>query len=670
MLSCSIPVVCSHKNADSRVVSFRGRPPKIFVEEIGQFVKLPDSNIKKLTVLENVDPAVRKAYLQAAAATGESVNDLLRKNPLIKAFLKKETAVASHSIRVGNNKITSLMDGGQIFKKTLSSIVHAEKSIQVRMFEFQNLTVDGNHWATQGAETVKGANEQRRLLETIIAKKKQKPEMKIQIILDNHKWGIDSFGKKKHFNNEDMIVYLKQNGIDVVPAAKESTLNHDKFVIIDGKEVIIGGMNWGTHSPANHDLCFHIIKNNQNKASEVDNIMELFNTDWKFAWFKIATGGLVPGPLSKAEQKFYNGMDKLIKEENVLCYEKLKPYFDIPEAKNRYFEGDLDLIETKPIKNPMIKLLSTRPYEYKNIDSEGSESARQYLMEEIKNSKEVFGELFYFTSKEIIETIAQRVKKGDLKAQFLVSEADFPYCKNAFHKMIKLGIDVRVYNADKSVNQRPHSKWAVFDQERILCGSVNWSDRGLQQNRAKGFRDDTPLVVSKIEDNISEVSKDVDYFEKKLGLPSLKWDRENSAESYEKLKKMSSLYKSVYNKLNKNGKVNFRVGKSSYTFYADKMEFVKNGQTYKLSDKDERNSLAILRKIRGYYNGIADLHRSKPKYDRGNSESAIAFVSKSMVKKVLEKQFKYDWKISESAYDAQNRAPAMYIAPKKIDLAG
>lgn len=644
------------------VLSFGARVPKVS-KYIGQKLLSPKNSKEPLGVLKNLYEKDVKQFELDCYKKGIAPADAFEKMLGIKKYIPKVLAVESVTKKIGSVELTSLMDGEQIFKRTLEDIQSAKKSIQVKMFEFQNVTVDGEDWKPRGAENIPGYEEQRQLLETLINKKKENPKMKIQLILDVHKWHINSEGRKKHYNNQSMIMFLKKNNIDVVPAPRDSILNHDKYYIVDGNRAMIGGMNWGTHSVANHDFCFAMKRSDGKKNSEIDTLMQDFNDNWEFAWYRIGTKRLVPGPLDEEEQKLYKGIDKKINPENVIYYNYVKEFFDNPVARSRYKNGKLDLIECHPLKSPVIKFVDTKPREFEEIGKNSSEKAFEYLMSEMKNSKEIFGNLFYFTNKEIINTIIKRVNSGELKAKFIIHEADFPYCKDAYFKMRDYGIDIRHYKEDKTVDQRMHAKWAVFDNKRIFVGSPNWSDRALMQNLDEGFRSDTPLTSELIEERISDIIKEVKPFEDILHLPNVKWD--GSESSFETLKKALNLLNSAYDKLNETGKAKFKINNKEYIFKKNQTDILVDGVKYSYKEEDDRNTLAILRKITGKYGNICERHNSKEKYKRGNSESAIIVDSKEFVDEVFKPQFTRDWEYSKSEYEEQHKKKPVYIPPKQ-----
>jgi phosphatidylserine/phosphatidylglycerophosphate/cardiolipin synthase-like enzyme len=563
------------------------------------------------------------------------------------------------------------MDGEQIFDKTLDYLKSAEKSIQVEMFEFQNLTVDGGHWTLNGANNVPGTKEQQQILSTLIKKKQENPDIKIQVVLDAHKWYIDSFGKQRHYANADMIKYLKEKGIDVVPyprsAQQGANLQHTKMLIVDGKKAILGGMNWGTHSAANHDACVAIETLPKYENSEVDNLVKYqFNPDWKFSWQRLGETKLVAGPLNEEEQKNYNGLDKEIKEENVQYYNLLKNLYDIPEAKDRYREGRLDLIDSNPMENPKIQIMGTKPKELELVGEHGLETTRKALLEKMKTCQKVRAEVFVLSDKELVETIIKRneeakelakqaQKDGNREArpedyfdaEFIVDPGiieELSYTEKPFTKLSENGIKIRTYNVDKAINQRMHGKWAVFDDGDIIIGSTNWSGAGMNQNIKKGLREDHDLNTKAINTEIKGYLNDLKPHEKKLGIPSLHWTieednpdilRAKNAKEYKALLTRRQELSRAINQLNKKGETTLKIGNHQYV----------------LKDSENREIQSELQTIYGYYGILKARYNAQEKYKRSNNEVAIMFKSPSLAKQVFEKQFAIDWKQSEAPYD-------------------
>lgn len=625
----------------SERISFEGKAkPK---NDISKDNVLPMNPIK---TPKNRDPGnlpdisffMRKKIIDGAHVMGISNDDYLR---LYLGHLAYKPAVIpepSITAKVGQATVTTLIDGEQIFQKTVEYIKNAKSSILIEMFEFQNLKVDGHKWPTNGADVVPGFKEQQSILSMLISKKRETPNIKIQVILDAHKWYMDGHGtKERHYNNQDMIRYLKQNGIDVVPypraAQQGAALQHKKLLAVDGRKVILGGMNWGTHSSANHDACIAIETLPQCKNSEVDNIIEYhFNADWKFAWQRLKKTKLIAGPLTKDEQKFYYGLKKEIKEENVEYMRLVGDLFKTSENRNRYDEKDLSKLEltpTNPIKDPAIKVLGTMPKELSLVGKKGTESTRKYLMDKLRTCKKVQAELFVLSDKELIETVIKRVKNKELEAQFIVSSEileEFPYCRRAYNVLVKNGVPVRLYNCDETINQRLHCKWGIFDDNEILIGSTNWSAMGLNQNLKTGKREDYELHALKIDEEISGYLVTVKDFEYELGIPPL--SKKKFDYNY-LIQRRKEIKKALHN-LNK--------------FGATKLCF--DNKELCLTDKDK----STLQTVQGYYGIVKDRYNAKEKYKRGNNECAVAFVS-PVLAKVFAKQFKKDWQHSEDDFD-------------------
>ena len=645
-----------HSNAKQgsqfQLLSFGAKlPKKPFTNPIKPASGEKLFNLSKVP-FEIADEIEKKAY-----KAGLSTAAFLAMSLKLDSIKTAPKAVDSKSANVGNSKVTTLIDGEQIFKKQLEDIKNAKESILVEMFEFQNMSVDGNYWAKNGAENTAGAKEQQQLLFEIVKKKEENPDMNIQIILDAHKWYIDGKGNNvRHYANQDMIKFLKSKNIDVVPypraAQQGATLNHKKLIVVDDKVAYVGGMNWGTHSAANHDAMVRIERLPNKKNSEVDNLVnEIFIPDLKFSWQRLGETKLIAGPLDKADQANYNGINKEIKEENVEYNRLLKEYFDTPEAKNRYREGKVQSIDVNPIENSKIKILQTRPKEYELIGENGLETTKEYLMDRFNTATKIRSMNFVLTDKELVKTIIKNVQSGKLDAQFIVEPSildEFPYCENAYDELIENGVDVRIYKTDKQTRQRMHMKCTIFDDKEVVIGSTNLSTQGLTQNLDKGFRNDYTLTVEEINEKIKDSLKQVKQNESKLHIPSLDWA--NNENAYEDLKTRLSEFRKAYTALKNKGEAEVEVDGVKLKFKKDAHFVTANDTDYEFKKNDDKDAMAELRTIIGYYNIIKKRHNAKPKFKRGNNEMMVAFESPSLAKNFV-KQFTLDWNYSKSDYE-------------------
>lgn len=589
--------------------------------------------------LDDIAFVYAKKFAENANKLGLSRTEYLLQNMKFLAFVPQVMPEPSKTAIVGKTNVTTLIDGEQIFDKAVEYIKSAKDSIQIEMFEFQHPSIDGHKWPANGAETVPGFDQHNSLLPMIIKKKKENPNLKVQIILDAHKWYMDGAGgKDRHYNNQDMIRYLRKNDIDVVPypraAQGGAALQHVKLVAVDGKKVIIGGMNWGTHSTANHDACVAIETREGLKNSEVDNILEeIFNKDWAFSWQRLGKTKLVAGPLSEEEQQFYKGLNKEIKQENVDYMKIVGELYDNEKDRTRYDSKDLsklDLIKRNPVSNPQIKVLVTKPRELVYIGEQGQESIRKYVMDKVKTCKKLRAELFVLSDKEIIQTIIHRVKNGELDAQIIVDPSiieEFPYCNTAHQILLENGVDVRQYKTDEKITQRMHGKWAVFDDKEVLIGSANWSAMAMNQNLKKGQREDYEKYTNLINQEIAGYLKTVEKFEKSVGIPPLR--RKNPLD-YKEIRVRRVKIKKAVNEINETGTATLKLQNKEYKFT--------------VKDRSDLNT------IKGYYKVIVDRNNAKEKYKRGNNEAAVAF-EKPILAKVFLKQFEKDWKHSQSEYE-------------------
>ncbi len=642
-------------------ISFGTNPNDSYQKQIPKpIVKTPKKDHP--VALEDVSFFVAKKIAENANKLGLSRTEYLIQNIKSLAYIPQVIPEDSKTAIVGRTNVTTLIDGGQIFDKAVEYIKSAQDSIQIEMFEFQHPSIDGHKWPSNGAEAVDGFEEHNSLLPMIIKKKKENPNLKVQIILDAHKWYMDGTGAPtRHYNNQDMIRYLKLNGIDVVPyprpAQSGAALQHVKLVAVDGKKLIIGGMNWGTHSTANHDACVALETRDGYKNSEVDNILtEIFNKDWAFSWQRLGRTKIVAGPLTEDEQQFYKGLNKEIKDENVEYMKIVGKLYDNEKDRNRYDEKDLsklDIIKRNPVENPAIKVLSTKPRELAYIGEQGSESIRQYVMDKVKTAKKIRAELFVLSDKEIIQTIIDRVHKGELDAKIIVDPSiieEFPYCNTAYQKLVENNIDVRQYKTDAKITQRMHGKWAVFDDKEVLIGSSNWSAMAMNQNLKKGQREDYEKYTEEINREIVGYLKTVEKYEDALGLPPLIRKKLDYKEVLLRRRKI----KKAVNEINETGSAKIRLQDKIYEFG--------------VKDRSDLNT------VKGYYKIIIDRNNAKEKYKRGNNEAAIAF-EKPILARVFLKQFEKDWKHSESEYEkVKNRfyeAPPMIAGgTSKLDLVG
>ncbi|HEY3998731.1 MAG TPA: phospholipase D-like domain-containing protein, partial [Candidatus Xenobia bacterium] len=85
------------------------------------------------------------------------------------------------------------------------------------------------------------------IVDKLIARARQ--GVPVEIVLDPPRKDIRDVGKA------EAMVRLAEAGamVRISPLQRSNQRDHVKLLVVDGCKAIIGGMNWGGHSPQNHD---------------------------------------------------------------------------------------------------------------------------------------------------------------------------------------------------------------------------------------------------------------------------------------------------------------------------------------------------------------------------------------------------------------------------------
>ena len=306
------------------------------------------------------------------------------------------------------NTVTPLFDksvnGGdpksEIFANIKEGIQNATKSIQVEMFGFG----------------------QPEIADALIAKAKS--GVPVQVVLDPK---VDGFEQDKG----PLIDKMKAGGVDVrtYPTAqadehhKFAQIDHVKMLLLDGKEGIIGGMNWDAHSPENHDVDVKV------QGPIVDKMEALFRKDYGKA------GG------------------------NVVEL----PKFD---ANPEQAGGALVSLATAS-------------------EEEHDRGIRATLFRAIDTAKtSINAELFCLTDWGM-QSALENAKGRGVDVKVLINPLDIQGSKineKAVTNMRAKGIDVSWFVPDQTTKSKLHAKMAIFDNKETVLGSANWSGNGLTWN--------------------------------------------------------------------------------------------------------------------------------------------------------------------------------------------
>ncbi len=387
--------------------------------------------------------------------------------------------IGHHQGKPVTTKITALLGAEQIFDQWITQIAKAKDSIQIGMYDFDNIWVDGGR-ETDGAEGNPGWKQQQKILPLLI--KKAREGVPVQMILDGSVlYEYDEYRVPiipRRLNNAGMVDLLNKlkNGepiqdpelakrlgiedlkpgtklpIEVVTYPRElANIYHVKLLAVDGKYALLGGMNLSNHSAANWDACVAI------EGPEVANIQaETFYPDWIMA-------------------KHYANPN-------------------VPVAMTR---KQLPAIE--PVSHPAIQVLNTKPREYEAIGYSGEESIGDFLKEKLASPdlKDFASEQFVWTHKTLKNQMIKLHQEGQAKIRVLHSAGvvdQFPYSRNSIYEMIKSGVPVRFYNEHDETQERLHAKWSVFNRNELMIGSANISAAALETNLDQGERPDYESV--------------------------------------------------------------------------------------------------------------------------------------------------------------------------------
>jgi phosphatidylserine/phosphatidylglycerophosphate/cardiolipin synthase-like enzyme len=157
-------------------------------------------------------PLLLLALLAASCAPG-------RTTPSVGAALALP-AVPLAPISSGADQLVPLPDGATAFAAIVEELGHAQRSIDLELYEFQRLDLAGQ-------------------------------------LLDARDRGVTVTAIKDPSERSSRTVWsqLEQGGVKVVAFPLERmTIDHVKLLIVDGTRAIVGGINWGTHSSKNHDF--------------------------------------------------------------------------------------------------------------------------------------------------------------------------------------------------------------------------------------------------------------------------------------------------------------------------------------------------------------------------------------------------------------------------------
>lgn len=317
-----------------------------------------------------------------------------------KADLKDQVDISSNSTRYGfteGNYVLPLETGGgknEVLPKLVDMVSGAKEAVQVQIYRLgHNKIVD------------------------VLAEQARKG-VKVQVLMDP----TPGYNEKDAAKQTEMQNYLRSAGVEILkypidgPSGK---IDHVKMLIVDGKSLLIGGMNFDQHSPLNKDYKVFV------EGPAVGDAQDVFNNDWK-----ISGGETIPG---------------------------LKPLG--PQEK-----GDAK-----------VRMLTTE------VDAKDINTA---LQENIKGAKKSIKiEAFAIAHHETIDNLIEASQRGvDVKVMLDPNVPISFVNRRTADRLREGGVEVRWRRVDLGQREKLHAKLAMFDDDKAILGSCNFTKAGLEIN--------------------------------------------------------------------------------------------------------------------------------------------------------------------------------------------
>lgn len=326
---------------------------------------------------------------------------------LAKASKKKEAEVAApkdefnatktkYGFTEGNVVLPLETGGGkdEIVPKIAEMVSGAKTAVQVQMYKLgHNKIVD------------------------VLADQARKG-VKVQVLLDP----TIGYNARDTEKKSQMHDFLRAAGVEILkypidkPAGK---IDHVKMLIVDGKSLLIGGMNWDQHSPLNKDFDVVI------KGPAVGDAQDVFNHDWKLSGGKIISGLKAPGPQKDGDAK--------------------------------------------------VRMLTTE-VDRKDIDTALQENIN-------KAEKSIMMEAFALADKTTIQNLINAKERGVDVRVILDPNVPISFINKKSANILKeAGVKVKWRDVNIGKREKLHAKMAIFDEKTTILGSCNFSHKGLAVN--------------------------------------------------------------------------------------------------------------------------------------------------------------------------------------------
>jgi phosphatidylserine/phosphatidylglycerophosphate/cardiolipin synthase-like enzyme len=302
------------------------------------------------------------------------------------------------------NRVESRIGGENVFPTAHEMIRGAHHKVHLEMYEIGTKHVDGK----RGAVYARGYAEQQQIVDDLVYQASQQHE--VEVVLD-----VDE-DSRHNVNNQQMVQYLRANHVHVDEYPADAVeLDHVKLLIVDGQRVLLGGENFSSESPANHDADLYF--DDAAAAAEAEGI---FHADQAFARGQRANCTLAP------------------------------------------ISG----------KHADIGFMTTTPHAHCG----GASDIRNYLLDAIHRAHhEFFVEMYTLNNPAVIDALIEAKGRGvDVR---IILDPSEETNKKSF-ALLKAGkVPVRWFVPQGK--ELLHAKWDEEDEEEVELGSANWTVQGL-----------------------------------------------------------------------------------------------------------------------------------------------------------------------------------------------
>jgi cardiolipin synthase len=246
-----------------------------------------------------------------------------------------------------------------------------------------------------------------------------KAGVKVQVLLDP----TPGYDKADAANQTKMKDFLKSAGVEILtyPIDRSGKIDHVKLLIVDRQSAMIGGLNWDQHSHENLDMDVHV------QGAAVGDLAGVFDNDWKISGGKLST-------------------------------EKV-------DTSSAPAGGDAS-----------VRVATTE------VDSEAIRSLVLHNINGAKKSIRLVS--FALADKDVINALVVARKERNVDVKVLLDpNKPVSYVNQKSKKILEeAGIEVRYLKVNLDTEEKLHAKGMFFDDDTVVLGSANFTNKGLSVN--------------------------------------------------------------------------------------------------------------------------------------------------------------------------------------------